>query len=162
MSLILSVRYFNVGEVLFREGDPGDAFFVLAEGQVVMNKNIGGTQRVIARYTAGTERPWFGEMSLWRSQPRAATATCAEPTIALLLKEHQFSKFLELVPTFENIINTSQSAFATINALNRGDAGLALDGENGTFAKAKRESAAASSQGAARAGAAAGLDSAAA
>ena len=141
MSLILSVRYFNVEEVLFNEGDPGDAFFVLAEGQVVMRKSIGGTQRVICRYTASTERPWFGEMSLWRSQPRAATAICSEPTIALVLKEHLFGRFLELVPTFENIINTSQSAYATINALNRrSDAGLALDGENAPFAKAKRAS----------------------
>uniref|UniRef100_A0A7S4J1Q3 Cyclic nucleotide-binding domain-containing protein n=1 Tax=Prymnesium polylepis TaxID=72548 RepID=A0A7S4J1Q3_9EUKA len=115
----MQVRYTQPEEHLFDEGDPGDAFFILAEGRVVMKKGINGQQQTIARYEAGTERPWFGEYSFWRNLPRNATAICLEPTIALVLKAEQFMRFLELVPAFETILSTSQTAMTTINRINK-------------------------------------------
>jgi len=42
-----------------------------------------GRVRVLAAVIAAqSERPWFGELALWESKPRAATATCYDPVKA--------------------------------------------------------------------------------
>jgi len=119
LALILSVKYYSAQERIFHEGDPGDAFFIMAEGSVEMLKVIDSRLVPVATYEAGTERPWFGEMSMWTSQPRAATAVVSEPTVALVLQKEHFAQFLDIIPSFEAIISTSSSAFNTINNLHR-------------------------------------------
>ena len=57
------------GETLFREGDPGDALYVIAEGEVSVQAE--GPPRVeMARLGAGS---FIGEVALMTDQPRSAT-----------------------------------------------------------------------------------------
>ena len=57
------------GEVVFREGDPGDALYVIAEGEVSVQAE--GPPRVeMARMGPGT---FLGEVALMTDQPRSAT-----------------------------------------------------------------------------------------
>jgi serine/threonine protein phosphatase PrpC len=63
-------RPITTGQVLFREGEPGEALFLLVRGSVQLTK--GGVE--IARLEAGSH---FGEMALIDASPRSLTATAA-------------------------------------------------------------------------------------
>jgi len=59
------------GEVLFREGDPADAMFLVASGILAVVLEVEGANRSEVR-RLGTGQ-FLGEMALYRSGPRAAT-----------------------------------------------------------------------------------------
>ncbi|MBI4545893.1 MAG: cyclic nucleotide-binding domain-containing protein [Gemmatimonadetes bacterium] len=79
------------GEVLFREGDPGDAFYVVLTGSVRIDR--GG--RRIALLGA---REGLGEMALLDREPRSATATAAEPTTLLRIDRDSFDALVDRNP----------------------------------------------------------------
>ncbi len=63
---------FEAGEVIFREGDPGETMYVVVEGQVMISKLIDGAgEEALAFLERGA---YFGEMALIDGQPRSATA----------------------------------------------------------------------------------------
>lgn len=60
------------GEVIFREGDPGDALYVVHDGRVMISKFIPGAgEEALAFLERGD---YFGEMALIDNQPRSADA----------------------------------------------------------------------------------------
>jgi CRP/FNR family transcriptional regulator, cyclic AMP receptor protein len=66
-------RQLKGGEVLFREGDAGDAMYVVLDGRVRISKQIPGAgEEALAFMERGD---WFGEMALIDNQPRSAEAT---------------------------------------------------------------------------------------
>ena len=60
----------NVKHVIFREGDPGDSFFLIRSGEVNVFKKMDGEERLIAILGEGE---FFGEMALLSHQNRNAT-----------------------------------------------------------------------------------------
>lgn len=65
-------RQLAAGEVLFREGDPGDAMYVVLDGRVMISKFIPGAgEEALAFLDRGA---YFGEMALIDHQPRSADA----------------------------------------------------------------------------------------
>ena len=66
------------GDVLFREGDPGDELFVVESGRIaIANKSFDGRESVVALMEAGDV---LGEMSLFDGQGRSADARALEPS----------------------------------------------------------------------------------
>lgn len=65
------------GQILFREGDPPDFFYVIQSGKVRISRVVGGMgEEALAILETGT---YFGEMELIdRALPRAAQATVHE------------------------------------------------------------------------------------
>lgn len=64
------------GEVLFREGDEGDALYVVLDGRVMISKNIAGAGDEALEFV---ERGgYFGEMALIDNQPRSADVKADE------------------------------------------------------------------------------------
>jgi len=71
------------GDVVFRQGDPGDRFYVVGDGQVIITKQA----RDVASLGRGD---YFGEIALLRGIPRTATVTASTPTELLALAPEDF------------------------------------------------------------------------
>jgi CRP-like cAMP-binding protein len=80
----------GTGEVLFYEGDPGDALYVIVEGEVSVSAE--GPPRVeMARMGAGN---FIGEVALITDQPRSATVTATQDAELLRIDRKTLSKVL--------------------------------------------------------------------
>ena len=65
-------KTFSRGDIIFRQGDPGDCMYDIQFGTVDIYVNYGGdNEQKVAELTAGE---LFGEMSILDSSPRSATA----------------------------------------------------------------------------------------
>jgi len=82
MSLVQDVmvkKAVTKGEVVIKQGDPGDWFYVVESGEYDVLVNQGDKDVKVFEYsTSGGTNPCFGELALLYSKPRAATvmATC--------------------------------------------------------------------------------------
>ena len=72
---------FAAGEVVVREGDPGNALYQVISGSVeVLKRNAPGAPLQVATLGKGDV---FGEMTLCTDEPRNATVQTVEPTVLL-------------------------------------------------------------------------------
>ena len=79
------------GDFLFREGDPGDALYVVAEGELSMMAE--GPPRVeMARLGPGA---FIGEVALMTDQPRSATVVALDTSELLRIDRVTLSKVLK-------------------------------------------------------------------
>jgi CRP/FNR family cyclic AMP-dependent transcriptional regulator len=83
-------RRFAAGEVVFREGDAGDALFVLARGEVEVLARGPGGDRVLATLEPPAA---FGEMSLVDREVRSASVRAKSACLALQLTAENFTAF---------------------------------------------------------------------
>jgi CRP-like cAMP-binding protein len=65
--------YFSAGEVIFRQGYPGDDAYIVISGQVEIYKETpeGAVEEVVAILG---EREMFGELAILDDAPRSASA----------------------------------------------------------------------------------------
>jgi len=79
------------GKTLFSEGDPGDALYLIRNGQVKISKLSAGKELVLSYLVAGN---FFGETALLPDAPRTATVTAIFPTDLIRLDRTDFDSFL--------------------------------------------------------------------
>lgn len=80
----LETQKFPAGSTIIREGDPGEAFYLLESGTATVLKRDSG-DRVLVRYGKGD---YFGELALLEDRPRAASVvSLTEVKVATLGKE---------------------------------------------------------------------------
>jgi CRP/FNR family transcriptional regulator, cyclic AMP receptor protein len=78
LSGMLTVVIPEIGEVIFREGDEGNAMYVVLNGEVEVTKaSRNGVDARVAMLGPGD---WFGEMSIVDIQPRSATVRAIAPS----------------------------------------------------------------------------------
>ncbi len=82
---------YPAGTVLFREGDPGDRMFVIADGRVRIVKALGASDVTIASLGPGD---CFGEMALLDKQPRSATAVTSEESRLVIIDGVAFEQLI--------------------------------------------------------------------
>jgi NTE family protein len=87
-------RSFRKGEVVCREGDVGDAFYVVASGQLDV-WGAGTPPRLVDHIEAGE---FMGEMSLLYSGRRANTVTAARASRLLALDKADFDRWFRTNP----------------------------------------------------------------
>ena len=80
-------------QVIFREGDAGNALYLVGEGSVKISKSgRGGQQETLGFIEQGN---FFGEMALLDGQPRSAMATANGPTLLGAVDDATFQHILE-------------------------------------------------------------------
>lgn len=84
------------GEILFREGEPGEEMFFVRRGTIIISKGVTTSlDEVLARLGPGE---FFGEMSLFDGAPRSATARAETDTELLALDQRGFQDFVTASP----------------------------------------------------------------
>jgi CRP/FNR family transcriptional regulator, cyclic AMP receptor protein len=80
------------GHVVFREGDPGDQLYVVAEGKIKLGRSSAdGRENLLAIIGPGE---MFGELSLFDPGPRTATATAVTDARVLALSHPDLRPWL--------------------------------------------------------------------
>ncbi|NMC72240.1 MAG: Flp pilus assembly complex ATPase component TadA [Myxococcales bacterium] len=90
-------RAYRAGEEIVREGDAGDAMYLVLSGRVavvVRSQDLGASFE-LARLGPGDH---FGEMALLTAEPRTASVVALEETRAVALSKVVFDKLLAQLP----------------------------------------------------------------
>ncbi|HEX9765154.1 MAG TPA: cyclic nucleotide-binding domain-containing protein [Nitriliruptorales bacterium] len=90
-------RRFRRGEVIFHQGDPGDALHIVASGSVkIVLPSAEGEEAIIATVHTGD---FFGELALLDKPVRDATITATTPMRVLVVRRREFEVLLIEVPS---------------------------------------------------------------
>ncbi|HEX5163932.1 MAG TPA: Crp/Fnr family transcriptional regulator [Thermomicrobiales bacterium] len=91
------VRRYPEGQVLFSEGDPGDALLILEEGRVKVCRFMAGGQEIVL---AVQEAPAsFGELALVDGAPRSATVIAQTAVVVRMLPRAALMGMIHNEPT---------------------------------------------------------------
>lgn len=88
---------FKAGQVIIREGDTGELFYVVTEGLAqILIQDAGGHEVVLYEVGPGG---FFGELSMLTQEPRSARVKALENVTALALERAEFFNFLHKRPS---------------------------------------------------------------
>jgi CRP/FNR family cyclic AMP-dependent transcriptional regulator len=92
MAAACRLRRFRRGEVIFHQGDPGDALHVILAGRVkISSPSETGVEAILTTLRPGE---FFGALALIDGAPRSATATAVDPSETLVLPRERFRQLL--------------------------------------------------------------------
>lgn len=125
MSVAAGPKKLNKGDILFREGDPSDAMYVVKSGKISITKNKGDKDIELASLNPGQ---MFGEMAFFDNQPRSANAKAAADSVVVALPFAsllaQFKTFPEWLKVMVRTINDNlRDANKRIKNLEKVDGG---------------------------------------
>jgi len=106
------------GTVIFRQGDPGDKFYLIRTGSVRVFREDGGLETELSVLRAGDD---FGEMALFMDEARSASVEALEETRLMVLSKEQFQRILKDFPqvTFAFVRQVSERLLANANVIKR-------------------------------------------
>lgn len=110
------LMYFPVNYVLFKEGDQGDALYIIKRGQVEIYhepKEEGDLPKKVADLS---DNGFFGEMALISEVPRNASAKALVDSEIFILNKDDFKKLLDT-----NTVLAEQISAAVIQRVNEND-----------------------------------------
>ena len=84
-------KVYDTGAVLFYEGDPANAVWIINGGKVQLSKRVCSEEIVIETLGAGD---FFGEISLLSNSAQMVTATVVEPAKLLVIESPQYEALL--------------------------------------------------------------------
>ena len=100
-------KNFKKGDVLFREGDPSEAMYVIKTGKVAITKAKGSSEIQLAELGPGD---MLGEMAFFDSKPRSAGARALTETVVIELPfkalNAQFKTFPEWLKAIMRTVNS--------------------------------------------------------
>ena len=96
-------RPFAQGEVLFREGDPASAAYLLQSGRVRLLKRVRMVERSLSILRTGD---LFGEGALLDGAVRSSTAVALSEGVALVLDRPALREIVERIPSLSERILT--------------------------------------------------------
>lgn len=101
------------GEVLLREGDPGGAMYVVAEGEFDVFRDVEGREVAIDRVGPGEV---LGEMSLLEHRPRAASARAVVGSRVIEISDEAFRELTKHPPAALAMLDTVLSRMRALEA----------------------------------------------
>ena len=104
------IKTFKKNEVLFRQGDPGDAFYVIRKGSVRISVKDPAGVDITRRYVPAGN--FVGEMALLKEEPilRSATVTAIVACEAVVLEKTAFQRLLATSPRVKESMQRSADA----------------------------------------------------
>ncbi|MGQ9655547.1 MAG: cyclic nucleotide-binding domain-containing protein, partial [Thermodesulfobacteriota bacterium] len=96
VALIASERRCQEGELVVREGEEGDALYLVTKGQMSVIKGLGtGREATLAKIGAND---FFGEMALFDQEPRSASVRAESDVGLLMIEAGAFARIMEQYP----------------------------------------------------------------
>lgn len=95
------ILHFEPESVIVREGDPGDALYVVQEGRVRVQTMREGTCVFLAALSAGA---CIGEVALLCGRPRTATVVAEERCTLLCFPRQQIEDVLSMYPKVRKLL----------------------------------------------------------
>ncbi len=112
--------HFGRGEFVVRQGDPGDALYVVLTGVARVTLRTDGAEREVARLASGE---FFGEMALLTGEPRSASVTAAEDLVVLVIHKDALQDVLlrrpALVQEMAGIVELRRQGLRAVQELQR-------------------------------------------
>lgn len=91
-----TVEHYAKGDVIIRQDDPPDKFYVIIEGFVTVSHTMSdGRKQTIAHLTSGD---YFGEIGLLDGSPRIATVTALSDVKLLCFDRETFATWMQKSP----------------------------------------------------------------
>jgi CRP-like cAMP-binding protein len=100
------------GQLLFSQGDPADAFYVVCSGRIALGlDSLNGRELVINEMRSGDG---FGELGLITGQPRSTSAAAREDTVVLVIPRRDFLAVLASEPELaRNLLRITADRLST-------------------------------------------------
>lgn len=96
----VAIHEYRRGDVIFREGDPGDALHVVLAGRVrISSASDTGVEAILATLRPGQ---FYGSLALIDGAPRSAAAIAVEPSEILILPREAFRRLVAEVPAIRD------------------------------------------------------------
>lgn len=122
----IQIKEFSKGDVIIKEGDFGDDFFILYNGSVLIERSTpAGDTLALARLTSDMN-VFFGETALISNDARTATVKAAVPCKTIVLTKKNFEKISDEEPVFgyKVVLEIARRMAATIKTTNSDKATL--------------------------------------
>jgi CRP-like cAMP-binding protein len=105
-------RQLMPGEVLFREGDPGDVMYFIRKGKIKISIGEEDMETVLKILKEGD---FFGEMAVIDGSPRSASATAIEETELLVITKDSFDDKMRENPLIEYVLTELTTRVRTLD-----------------------------------------------
>jgi cAMP-dependent protein kinase regulator len=101
---------FKPGELVIKQGDDGDVFYMISEGEAVAKKifDSGEEAKEVMNYKPGD---YFGEIALLRNEPRAASVYAITDLVVMKLDRHSFRR---LIGPLDDILKRNMEMYKTV------------------------------------------------
>jgi CRP-like cAMP-binding protein/Fe-S-cluster-containing hydrogenase component 2/thioredoxin reductase len=106
------IRQYKAGDVLFKEGEPGDCLHLVRRGSLTISRDIGGKEVVLSYVPAGN---YVGEMALLGESKRSATARAAIATETIRVDGEAFKRAVGRDPLLRLRLQAEYSARTAAN-----------------------------------------------
>ncbi|MCC7380308.1 MAG: protein kinase [Deltaproteobacteria bacterium] len=114
--LHLPRKSFRPGEIIFREGDRGDAAYMIVAGRCRAFRTVQGQEETLAVMEPGEA---FGEMALLLFEPRAASVAALDEVTVLVLDQATMNEGLGLSGWTGALVRALAQRFADLEQLVR-------------------------------------------
>jgi CRP-like cAMP-binding protein len=105
LAAVCEEQTFEEEQVIFEEGDPGDALYVIVQGKVAIERES-ERKGSVARLSTLDERAYFGEMTLFNGSPRSTRALALKHCLLLRLRREPVMALIRQYPDLSlNLIN---------------------------------------------------------
>lgn len=136
----LTTKNFKKGEMIIREGDRGDDFYILHTGSVQVQQNTFSNDRIALANLDSTMNIFFGEAALIGQDTRSASVIATSDCSTIVLSGEKFLELAEKEPVFgyRVTLRIARRMAATIRKSNRDKSTLyeaLLSEVEGTFSE---------------------------
>jgi CRP-like cAMP-binding protein len=108
----LPQRTFKAGEIIFAEGEPGDAAYVVIDGECAVTRLVNGQQQEVRRLKPGE---LFGEIAIFSGKPRLATVRAFTDTVLGFIDQEAMREEMERTSFMALAIRTLASTFHNLD-----------------------------------------------